>query len=266
MGASQNALAVLQAQSVSAKIEAANFLSDQWHLNADIGEIIQNPPDSPGRPPFPTLVPPSDTPRRRLGSVEGRAALLHAVAHIEFNAIDLAADMILRFGHHTDIADTSRPSFIEDWISVCYDEARHFMLIETRLNELGMSYGHFTAHNGLWEAALKTKDNFAARLAIAPMVLEARGLDVTPGMIKKLNKVGDLESANILKIIYNDEINHVAIGAKWFQRLAESKSEKPEHYFQELVKQYYEGQLKPPFNVQARTLAGLKQGYYMPLR
>lgn len=265
MGALYNALAVVQAQTVLTKVEAANFLAYQWHLNQDIGEPITPLPDVPGRPSYPTLVPPSETPRRRLGSVTGRTALLHAVAHIEFNAIDLAADMIVRFGYHADVVDSSRHAFIGDWISVCHDEARHFMLIETRLKELGTYYGSYTAHNGLWEAALKTKDNFAARLAIAPMVLEARGLDVTPGMIEKLNKVGDLESADILKVIYNDEINHVAIGAKWFQKVAESKSEKPESYFQYLVREYYKGQLKPPFNVQARTLAGLKQGFYMPL-
>jgi len=265
MGAVQNALAVLKANCVQSKINAANILSDEWLQNFGIGEPISNPPDFPGRPFQPKLVSPSDVPRRRLGSPSGRAALLHAVAHIEFNAIDLAADMIVRFGHNPDIANESRSAFIKDWISVCHDEARHFMLIETRLKQLDMQYGTFPVHNGLWEAALKTKDNFMARLAIAPMVLEARGLDVTPSMIEKLNKIGDLESSNILQIIYNDEINHVAIGAKWFQILAESQRKTPEMYFQELVRDYYSGQLKPPFNVQARTLAGLKQGFYMPL-
>ncbi len=265
MGATENALNVLKADSVAKKVGAANYLAQQWEENKDIGTPITAPPDHPGRPAQPKLVSPSNVPRRRLGSNAGRAALLHAVAHIEFNAIDLAADMILRFAHHAKIEESSRISFIADWISVCHDEARHFMLIETRLRALGIKYGDLSAHNGLWEAALKTKDNFAARMAIAPMVLEARGLDVTPDMIEKLNKVGDLESADILKTIYNDEINHVAIGAKWFLKLAESKSRSAESYFQSLVKEYYKGQLKPPFNVQARTLAGLKQGFYMPL-
>ena len=265
MGATENALRVLKASSVTEKVSAANNLSKKWAETKNIGPVITAPPNYPGRPVQPKLVSPSDVPRRRLGSDAGRAALLHAVAHIEFNAIDLAADMILRFGHHADIKESSRASFFADWISVSHDEARHFMLIENRLKELGIKYGDLTAHNGLWEAALKTKDNFAARMAIAPMVLEARGLDVTPGMIEKLNKVGDLDSANILKTIYNDEINHVAIGAKWFQYLAESKSKSAECFFQNLVKEYYKGQLKPPFNVQARTLAGLKQGFYMPL-
>lgn len=265
MSATQNALKVLKANSVQKKIEAANILSEQWHENPYIGSQVSDPPDFPGRPSTPKLVSPADVPRRRLGSHTGRAALLHAVAHIEFNAIDLAADMIVRFGNHPNIDENVRYAFIEDWISVCHDEARHFVLLEKRLKQLASSYGTFPAHNGLWEAALKTKGNFMARLAIAPMVLEARGLDVTPAMIEKLNKTGDLESANILKIIYNDEINHVAIGAKWFQFFAESHRKQPEVYFHELVKEYYSGQLKPPFNVQARTLAGIKQGFYMPL-
>ena len=265
MSALSNALSVLQASSVKGKCEAASYLAKQWQHNKIISPITTNLPDNPGRPETPTLVSPSHVPRRRLGSVAGRAALLHAVAHIEFNAIDLAADMIVRFGLHPDIAKSQREDFIEDWISVCHDEARHFMMLENRLHDLDIHYGSLPAHNGLWEAAIKTKDNFAARLAIAPMVLEARGLDVTPGMIKKLNKIGDLESSSILKTIYNDEIDHVAIGAKWFKVLAESKNKQPEQYFHKLVSEFYTGHLKPPFNVQARTLAGLKQGFYMPL-
>lgn len=265
MGASENALAVLQAATPDAKVTAVNRLADDWAKTGGIGHKVDNLPNNPARPTAPHLVPPSDVRRRRLGTPAGRGALLHAVAHIEFNAIDLAADMIARFGHHPDISDEDRPAFIRDWISVCHDEARHFGLLQTRLTELDMSYGDLPAHNGLWEAAIKTKDNFAARLAIAPMVLEARGLDVTPGMIKKLTSVGDMDSADILKIIYNDEIGHVAIGARWFQKLAQNKSKDPESWFHELIRNYYKGQLKPPFNVQARTLAGLKEGFYMPL-
>jgi len=265
VGASENALAVLQAATPDAKVTAVNRLADDWAKTGGIGHKVDNLPNNPARPTAPHLVPPSDVRRRRLGTPAGRGALLHAVAHIEFNAIDLAADMIARFGHHPDISDEDRPAFIRDWISVCHDEARHFGLLQTRLTELDMSYGDLPAHNGLWEAAIKTKDNFAARLAIAPMVLEARGLDVTPGMIKKLTSVGDMDSADILKIIYNDEIGHVAIGARWFQKLAQNKSKDPESWFHELIRNYYKGQLKPPFNVQARTLAGLKEGFYMPL-
>jgi len=265
VGASENALAVLQAATPKAKVAAANILAADWSKNNDIGHKNNNLPDNPARPTVPHLVPPSDVKRRRLGTPVGRGALLHAVAHIEFNAIDLAADMIARFGYHPNIKDIDRPPFIGDWISVCHDESRHFSLLQTRLSELNMSYGDLPAHNGLWEAAIKTKDNFAARLAIAPMVLEARGLDVTPGMIEKLTSVGDTDSADILKIIYNDEIGHVAIGARWFQKIAKNRSQDPESWFHHLVREYYKGQLKPPFNIQARTLAGLKEGFYMPL-
>ena len=265
MSATQNALSVLIANSILDKFNAANDLAKEWATTKNIGPSIYKPPNNPGRPPNPILVLPTDVPRRRLGSIAGRGALLHAVAHIEFNAIDLAADMIVRFAHHSYIPISERESFITDWVSVCHDEARHFMLLENRLNDFDMEYGCLPAHNGLWEAALKTKDNFAARLAIAPMVLEARGLDVTPGMIEKMNKIGDLESSKILKTIYNDEINHVAIGAKWFLNIAESQKKKPETFFHSLIREYYSGQLKPPFNVQARTLAGLKQDFYMPL-
>ena len=265
MGASQNALAILQAGSPKAKLAAADILASNWAENHEVGDKVDSPPDNPARPKAPELVRPSDVKRRRLGTPAGRGALLHAVAHIEFNAIDLAADMIARFGHHPDIEEADRAAFIGDWVSVCHDEARHFGLLQTRLNEIDMTYGDLPAHNGLWEAAIKTKDNFAARLAIAPMVLEARGLDVTPGLIEKLTSVGDTDSADILKIIYNDEIGHVAIGARWFQKLAQNKSIEPESWFHELIRNYYRGALKPPFNVQARTLAGLKQGYYLPL-
>lgn len=265
MGASQNALAVLHASTPDEKVAAANRLAQKWAETHDIGPKIKDIPGNPARPTAPELVPPKQVKRRRLGSPAGRGALLHAIAHIEFNAIDLAADMIARFGHHSDIPESDRSAFIGDWISVCHDEARHFKLLQNRLNELNMSYGDLPAHNGLWEAAVKTKGKFEARLAIAPMVLEARGLDVTPSMIEKLTDAGDTDSADILKIIYNEEIGHVAIGARWFQKLAKNKLKNPESWFHDLVRDYYKGQLKPPFNVQARTLAGLKKGYYMPL-
>lgn len=265
MGAAQNALAVLQSAAPQEKVAAANKLAADWTENRNIGRKVLLIADNPARPKVPSLVPPKNVKRRRLGTPSGRGALLHAIAHIEFNAIDLAADMIARFGHHPDVSEDNREAFIGDWISVCHDESRHFILLQTRLAELNMSYGDLPAHNGLWEAAIKTKGSFEARLAIAPMVLEARGLDVTPGMIEKLTEVGDVKSANILKIIYNEEIGHVAIGARWFQELARRKAKDPESWFHALVRDFYKGQLKPPFNVRARTLAGLKQGFYMPL-
>ena len=265
MGVYDKALAVLAAPSAPLKCQAAQAIKADWLTNKSFGTPPSELPNRPARPHRPALVPPAEVPRRRLGSAQGRAALLHAVAHIELNAIDLAADMVARFGHHPDIADKDRAAFITDWIEVCDDEARHFGLLAARMKTLGMAYGDLPAHDGLWEAAYSTKDNFAARLAIAPMVLEARGLDVTPSMIEKLNRVGDLESVEILKIIYNDEIGHVAKGARWFQILAQIRQKEPESFFHSLVTEHFKGRLKTPFNVQARTLAGLKQGYYMPL-
>jgi len=247
------------------KAAAAHKMRTNWMKNLSIGEAAGDLPDQPARPKRPKLVPPSQVSRRRLGSPEGRGALLHAVAHIELNAIDLAADMIARFALHPYVAETERADFIRDWSSVCDDEARHFVMLADRLNELNLSYGDYPAHNGLWEAAKTTRDNFPARVAIAPLVLEARGLDVTPGMITKLNNVGDHESAALLEIIYSEEIGHVAIGARWFKYLAKKQSEPPESYFHNLVKNHFKGQVKSPFNKKARTLAGLSTAYYEPL-
>lgn len=260
------ACAVLSACSPEEKAGLALSLRSEWETaDKKIFKTDSSPSDHPGRPDRPELVLPADVPRRRLGSPEGRAALLHAISHIELNAIDLAADMIARFATHPLISPEFQSAFIEDWSRVCAEEAKHFNLLAERLSALGVEYGDFPAHNGLWDAAFKTRNEIAARLAIAPMVLEARGLDVTPGMIKKLKRVQDYESVSVLEVIYEDEIGHVKIGAKWFQRIAELEGEKPRSYFHKLVRTHFAGQLKPPFNVQARTLAGLTEDYYAPL-
>lgn len=247
------------------KAAAARHMRVKWLADRQIGGSNGDLPAQPARPVKPELVPPKDVPRRRLGSPEGRGALLHAVAHIELNAIDLAADMIARFASHPDIADQDRTTFIDDWSGVCDDEARHFIMLADRLAELGLAYGDHPAHNGLWEAAQSTRDNFPARVAIAPLVLEARGLDVTPGMIKRLMSVSDTESARLLQIIYDEEISHVATGARWFQYLAKTHAKPPESWFHTLVREHFRGQVKSPFNEKARTLAGLSKAYYMPL-
>lgn len=187
------------------------------------------------------------------------------MAHIELNAIDLAADMIARFTLHPRIAEEDRLDFVSDWSSVCDDESRHFLLLADRLNALGIAYGDHPAHNGLWEAAQSTRNNFPARVAIAPLVLEARGLDVTPGMIQRLKNVGDHESVAILEVIYVEEIGHVAIGVRWFKYLATQQSKTAESYFHGLVKAHFKGQIKSPFNDKARTLARLSRAYYVPL-
>ena len=265
MGVLADARTILLTADPREKAMKSRQMREKWLSQPDIGHPSGDLPRQPARPDRPTLVAPSQVPRRRLGSAQGRGALLHAVAHIELNAIDLAADMIARFALHSQIAEEDREDFISDWSSVCDDEARHFILLAERLETLGLRYGDHPAHNGLWEAAQSTRDNFPARVAIAPLVLEARGLDVTPGMIKRLESVGDKESVAILEIIYSEEIGHVAIGAKWFKYLAAQQSETAESYFHGLVKSHFKGQLKSPFNERARTLAGLSKAYYAPL-
>jgi len=261
----ESACKVLTTAAPLAKAKAARELRAEWLNYGEIGLKTPDLPEHPARPAKPDLVPPTEVPRRKLGSEKGRGALLHAIAHIELNAIDLAADMIARFSFDPLISPDDRHDFITDWSSVCDDEARHFILLHDRLEQLGMAYGDCPSHNGLWNAAMNTRDNFPARLAIAPLVLEARGLDVTPNMIVKLTQARDLESVKILEIIYNEEIGHVRIGAKWFQYVARNLHESPKELFQSLVRSYYKGHIKPPFNVQARTLAGLSEEYYGPL-
>ncbi len=265
MGVLADARTVLLTADPRGKAASARLMRQTWLDTADIGESAGPLPDQPARLARPELVPAIDVPRRRLGSPQGRGALLHAVAHIELNAIDLAADMIARFALHPDISQDNRKSFITDWTSVCDDEARHFILLADRLKDLDLKYGDYPAHNGLWEAAQTTRDNFAARVAIAPLVLEARGLDVTPGMIQRLKSVGDKESVAVLEVIYSEEIGHVAIGARWFKYLAAKQPESPESYFHILVRKHFKGQIKTPFNEEARTLAGLSRAYYEPL-
>ena len=265
MGSLSDALDVLLTADPRQKANRARQMRRNWLATGLVGNAPPSLPDTPARPTTPKLVPPPDVPRRRLGTPKGRGTLLHAIAHIELNAIDLAADMIVRFSNHPAIANEDLADFISDWSSVCDDEARHFILLADRLNMLNVKYGDYPAHNGLWEAAESTKENFPARIAIAPLVLEARGLDVTPGMIKRLQSVGDKESVAVLEVIYAEEIGHVAIGAKWFKYIAAQQSEPAESYFHTLVRKHFKGQIKSPFNEKARTLAGLSRTYYEPL-
>jgi uncharacterized ferritin-like protein (DUF455 family) len=195
--------------------------------------------------------------RGKAGSPTGRIALLHALAHIELNAVDLACDIIARFSVH----ELPR-SYYDDWVKVASEEGLHFSLLAKRLRELGSSYGEHPGHDGLWEAAQETAHDLLARLAIVPLVLEARGLDVTPMMMKNLRKAGDMPSADILERIYSDEIGHVAIGQRWFLHLCNQNSLEPETTWQGLVKKHFKGALKPPFNDEARQLAGVPQSFY----
>ena len=206
----------------------------------------------PGRPARPGLVPPRDLPRRGLGTADGRVALIHAVAHIEFNAINLAWDAVYRFRGMPD-------DYYRDWVGVAADEARHFSMLQARLVELGYCYGDFDAHNGLWEMAVKTADACLSRMAIVPRVLEARGLDVTPGMIARLRAVGDLATVEILETILGEEVAHVAAGSRWFVWCCERESCEPASTFAALIDRYAPGAVKGPFNMDARLAAGFSE-------
>ncbi|WP_089413411.1 ferritin-like domain-containing protein [Amphiplicatus metriothermophilus] len=218
--------------------------------------------DRPARPARPILAPPGKVPRRRLGSPRGRIALLHALAHIEFNAIDLAFDMAARFACDIAEAGLDARAFVADWAQVGADEARHFLMLADRLEALGAAYGDLPAHDRLWEAALATRDDALARLAVAPMALEARGLDVTPGLIARLEAAGDARSAALLRVIYEDEIGHVAAGVRWFRRLCARRGLRPAAAFRKLIAERLAGGLKPPFNTEGRSAADLTADFY----
>ena len=207
------------------------------------------PIGEPGRPARPVLVAPRDLPQRGLGTPEGRVALLHAVAHIEFNAINLAWDAVYRF---RDMPER----YYADWVGVADDEARHYGMLAARLAGFGHAYGDFAAHDGLWEMARKTAGSCLERMALVPRVLEARGLDVTPGMVARLESVGDRESADILKVILAEEVAHVAAGSRWFAWCCERDGVEPSATFDALLRRHCRGALKGPFNRPARLAAG----------
>ena len=208
-----------------------------------------SPMAAPGRPARPALVAARNLPQRGLGSEAGRAAFLHAVAHIEFNAVNLAWDAVHRF--------RGMPvAFYADWVQVADDEARHFSMLQARLIELGCRYGDYDAHNGLWEMAEQTADSCLRRMALVPRVLEARGLDVTPGMIARLRHGGDHASAGILEVILREEVAHVAAGTRWFHWCCRRDGLAPGREFIRLVREVARGSLRGPFNRAARAEAG----------
>ena len=253
----QAARAVLLTADPRSKVKAARGAARAWR-RGELAHMFDLPmPDRPARPARPELLPASRMPKRgRAGSERARIAMLHALAHIEFAAIDLAFDLIGRFG-----AGFPR-SFADDWIGVGADEAMHFALLDRRLRALGSFYGELPAHDGLWEAAEETADNVLARLAVVPMVLEARGLDVTPATVERFEAAGDSRSAAILMRIYRDEIRHVGAGTKWFKTACESRELAAVPEWKRLIACYFRGALKPPFNASARDEAGLSRDFY----
>ena len=220
-------------------------------LPIEHGDAVE-PIGDPGRPSIPHLVDARHLPRRGLGSAAGRAALMHAVAHIEFNAINLAWDAVYRF-RDMPVA------YYADWVAVASDEARHFGMVCERLEVLGFSYGDFDAHNGLWDMAVRTAGSCLERMALVPRVLEARGLDVSPAMIKRLRQVGDRESVALLEVILDEEVAHVAAGTRWFHWCCERVGVEPDATFHQLIEKHLHGSVKGPFNVEARLAAGFSQ-------
>ena len=253
---------ILKTTDANTKASNSRTIAAAWRNGSLIDLGHSQAPDRPGRPAAPVLLGPRCVPRRRINKgPTGRIALLHALAHIELNAVDLAWDILVRFTETKNLPS----EFINDWVSIADDEAKHFALLNDRLKELGSYYGALPAHDGLWEAAIITANDFNARLAIVPLVLEARGLDVTPPMIEKLERADDHVSAEILRIIHRDEITHVAIGHKWFKWACRKSKSDPVATFKMLVRQYYKGTLKAPFNRESRDMAGFPAEFYEPL-
>jgi uncharacterized ferritin-like protein (DUF455 family) len=251
---------------LAARCVAATTIADKLALTADVAArfdagmldadvppaVVASLPTGAGRPERPRLVAPRELPRRSLASPEGRAALIHAVAHIEFNAIDLAWDAVARFrGLPVD--------YYRDWVGVAVDEARHFSLLTARLGELGHAYGDFAAHDGLWDMAVRTAGSCLERMALVPRVLEARGLDVTPGMIGRLRSVRDDATADILEIILREEVAHVAAGSRWFAWCCADAGVDPAATFEALIARHLRGALRGPFNIEARLRAGFSE-------
>lgn len=259
------AVHVLTTAAPMEKVRLTRTYAAAWHAGSLPDLPGPPPPDRPARPERPELKLPRDMPKRRkAGSVAGRVALLHALAHIELNAIDLAWDIVARFTTFPDGTPAPR-AFKDDWVMVADEEAKHHALLAARLATLGAAYGDLPAHDGLWQASEVTAHDLAARLALVPMVLEARGLDVTPMMIANLKKVGDEDSAAVLQIIHDEEIGHVAAGRRWFGVIAATAGDDPAEHWRALVRHYFKGGIKRPFNDASRLKADFPPDWYEPL-
>jgi uncharacterized ferritin-like protein (DUF455 family) len=261
---SQMAVEVLTTADGRAKTALARRHASTWFAAREAGQPIPLgqavPPLQPARPDRPELLAPRDVPRRRPGTAAGRVALLHAVAHIELNAVDLHWDIIARF------AATPMPlGFYDDWVRAGDEEAKHFNLVCDCLEAIDSHYGALPAHAGMWRAAEDTADDLMGRLVVVPMVLEARGLDVTPGMIDIFDRAGATGAVAALRTIYAEEVAHVAYGSKWFHFLCGRHDTDPKEAFHTLVRRYFHGALKPPYNEEKRAEAGLPPDFYWPL-
>ena len=244
----------IESASVDEKLLLTRCLAEAWRsgeLQMDTSPDPQ-PGAVPGRPARPVLVAPAQLVARKLSSVQGRTALLHALAHIEFNAINLAWDAVYRFRNMP-------AEFYADWIRIAAEEAIHFALLRQRLNTLGCDYGDFPAHDGLWDMARRTAHDALVRMAIVPRVLEAHGLDVTPGMMARLRQAGDPESARILETILHDEIGHVAAGSRWFRYVCQQRGLDPLQTFRRLLLEYLPAPVRGPLNREARARAGFNR-------
>ena len=242
------ALGALRIKDPAAKVDATRSLADSAHA-IDPAIEFSAPADIPGRPERPVLVRPGEVAQRSVATPEGRAALLHALAHIEFNAINLALDIVWRFARMPE-------EFYREWIEVAVDEAGHFLLLRERLAELGLGYGDFPAHDGLWEMAERTGGDLIARLALVPRTLEARGLDASPAVRAKFASVGDAGSAQVVDRILRDEIGHVAAGNRWFRYACSRAGLDPISAHEAAILAYRAPRLRGPFNVAARRAAG----------
>ena len=248
--------AVLDTGDPQAKVMAARRVARDWRLGRLRPVFDVAMPDRPAAGPAPVLPPSGLAKRGKGGSEANRIALLHALAHIEHVAIDLAFDLVGRSG-----AGFPR-AFCDEWMRVAADEAMHFAILDRRLRQLGSGYGALPVHGGLWEAAEATAHDPLARLAVVPMVLEARALDVTPQTVARFEAAGDAASARLLRRILADEIRHVGTGVRWFRHACAAHGDSPVAMWQKLVKRYFRGSLKPPFNHSARSAAGLTPDFY----
>lgn len=251
----ETAAACIAACDPDDKCRLTHAAADAW-ANGQLDSLAETDPlpmAEAGRPDKPELVAPRDLRSRKLGSRKGHAALIHSIAHIEFNAINLAWDAVYRFRDMpTD--------YFGDWIRVAREEACHFQLLRSHLRVLGFDYGDFVAHNGLWEMAQKTAHDGLVRMALVPRVLEARGLDVTPAMIARLKKLGDHRAVEILDIILREEVGHVEIGTRWYRYYCEQRGLDAEETFRDLLNEYMKGAIRGPFHYAARRQAGFTEG------